>query len=353
MKTNKSLLIVIGLLIGFVAGLIVGMIFSNQRVDNNDATGTIGKVDKYRNVKITEADIELQNELLNDEKLRNAFTGYMNYEYAATVKFFDDVRFAIEQSGSLPDFLTENEKVVAQLEGYAKLLENCRLHLLDAVVTVNEMTTKDQIAMSAVLNKANNALIQIRQGNKVAFNFLSVVETFLQNGEIGTFPELEEAYSRIFNNLVTSSMVSNDRVAFEYLLSKNRLTTKNTSATLDNAALKGFVLNDSQKLSLCNLEKLNDYLNSENLSFLVRDIHNLGAIIFLNAEKLQSENIGSFGINIPIIASFDAEKLASFRNAEELGIIIPNIENLKFIITNIEKLNSNDLLSSELLRAFI
>ncbi|MDZ4204800.1 MAG: hypothetical protein U1C46_08295, partial [Bacteroidales bacterium] len=86
MRAKRNLLVIVGLLIGFSAGLIVGIMLANPGLSLREAAGTIGKIDKYRNVKITEADIELRNELLADEGLRKAFTSYLNYEYAANVK---------------------------------------------------------------------------------------------------------------------------------------------------------------------------------------------------------------------------------------------------------------------------
>ena len=62
MKTKKSIVVTAGLLIGFVIGLMVGITLTNPGLSLMEAAGTIGKVDQYRNVRVTEKDIELRNE---------------------------------------------------------------------------------------------------------------------------------------------------------------------------------------------------------------------------------------------------------------------------------------------------
>jgi hypothetical protein len=347
MKTNKNVLIVIGLLIGFVAGLIVGMYFLNPGLNPGDAAGTIGKVDKYRNVKITEADIELQNELLADEQLRQAFVNYMQYEYAAAVKMSEDIRFALSVSDETPAFQNRNQRMVESMIKYNSLLENARLYLFEAAMTVEDLDSKDKIAIGAVLNNANNALTQIRQGNVAVYDFLSAAENFFNEGERGSFPKLEDAYGRLFSNLLASSIITNNRMAFEYLISKNTKYDQTSTAKLNSEALQGIVFTDSQRLGLYNIENLGLIFNTEQLSNILGDVQNLGVIYLLDIENLGLSNVEALGIDFPIIAAYDTERLAAFLDVQNLGIVVYNMEELQSFIQNIEKLQDAQLFDVE------
>lgn len=346
MKSKRNLLIVLGLLFGFLAGIIVGIMLTNPGLSLKEAAGTIGKVDKYRNVKITEADIELQNELLADVELRQAFINYMKYEYAAGIKMAEDIRFGVSVANNTTEFLARNQKMIENLEQYAVLLDNSRLYLIQAALTVEEMDSKEKIALTSVVNNANNALIQIRQGNIAAYDFLTGAEHFLDEGERGTFPDLENAYLRIFNNLLASSVVSNNRMALEYLVSKNRAYDRTSATTLNSEALQSIVFLDADKLGLENVQQLGLFGNTEQLSNLLGDVQNLGMII-LNTETLGLSDAESLGIDFPIIAAYDAEKLASFGDAQNLGLIIFNTEELHSFLQNIEKLQDSQIFDVE------
>ncbi|NCC73173.1 MAG: hypothetical protein EOM06_07215 [Sphingobacteriia bacterium] len=344
MKTKKNFLLILGLIIGFAAGLIVGMIFNNPEINTGDAAGSIGKVDKYRNVKITEADIALKNELLADEKLRNAFVNYMDYEYSASVKLTEDIKFALSKANEVTEFSTDNQIVTKDLEKYLQLLENARAYLFEASFTVKKLDAENKIAMSTILNNANNAIAQIRQENTAVFNFMTAMEQFFDKSERGTYLEMEEAYSGLFGDMIATSVVSNDRVTFEYLLSKDKLFQNTSTRALNNEALQGWFLYDAEKMGIQDMENLNVIYNAEQLGVIVTDVESLGTLLFI----YDAENLGagfSLGTGFTNIAAYDAEKLESFRNINDLGAIA-DMQSLQIFVKNVQDLQASTLLDA-------
>ncbi|MDX9880997.1 MAG: hypothetical protein RBS73_02960, partial [Prolixibacteraceae bacterium] len=94
MKKSKNLFVIFGIIAALVAGFLIGISVEYPRLNNDELSGTIGKVSNYRNTKVTEADIELKNDLLADSVMRHSVKNFMNFYYVRALELGKNIDFA-------------------------------------------------------------------------------------------------------------------------------------------------------------------------------------------------------------------------------------------------------------------
>ena len=299
MKSKRIITIVISLVIGFCVGLISGLSLTNPGLSLREAAGTIGRVDQYRNVRITQQDIELRNELAEDMERRDAFISYLAYEYARNVRTVENVGIAVRSGEAVGGFRTANLQTMEQLNQYVEFLDNVRLRILEAMGTLQDLGERDRVAVHSVLKDAGNALAQNSLREGVLFDFLLGVERFFKTASPGQYPELASAHDWIFASLVSDNLVKGNRPALEHLLAKRPLGEEDLLGAWDAERLRSQLLADNEKLGFFDAEKLG--------RLPILDSEQLGRLPILDSEQL--------GI------LFDAEQLGLFYDAEQLGIL--------------------------------
>lgn len=295
MKTSKSVVALIGVLIGFVAGLIIGLFLTNPGMSLMEAAGTIGKVDKYRNVRITEEDIELRNELLATESVKESYKNYLLFEYFSNVKMVDDVQFSLQSIDKVPAFRSSCAQTISQMDEYATFLDNARLKILEAVGVIEGLNPGDKIAIRQVLGKAGNALAQTTYRNTVLFDYIDAVELFISENNEADYPDLIKSHDLLFNNLLASCLINDNRPMLKHLAEKDLLST-GEDLSMNREALLVIIPSDMEKLS-----------------FIIPDTEKLG--ICLDSEKL---SVCLAVEQLPF--SWDMEQLAAAQDSERLGV---------------------------------
>ena len=319
MKTHKTILVIFSLVIGFAIGLMVGLTLTNPGMSLREAAGTIGRVDQYRNVRVTEADIELRNELLADENMREAYRNYLAYEYAANIKMGDDLRFAISAGREHADFRTNSARTLDRMEEYAIFLDNARLRILEAIGTLSDLSDRDRVAIRTVLNSAGSAIAQTQVRNGVVFDFMTDVESFFKTHPKAEFPQLALAHDQLFANMLMHNIVNDNRPVLEHLLAKEVMDEDGEFAQLDAETLRMIILNDAG-----NLRDI-AFLNEALLDFVIMDIEALR----VNFRVQDAEHLRD-------LTRFDAEQLRHF------GIL--DAENLRRL-TTLDSEQLNDVMS--------
>ncbi len=318
MKTKRSLAIAIGVLFAFVAGILVGLALTNPGMSIFEAAGTIGKVDKYRNVKVTEHDIELRNNLLEDASLKEAYKNYLLYEYTANVKMADDIIFAIEAAGKAGGFRAANVQSLDRLEDYAYFLDNARLQILEAIATLNELGNKSQIAIQTVMNNAGNAMAQTTYRSNVLFDFITAVERFFESANKEEHPELATAHDLLFANLFIASIVNENTPALQYL-SGRELFTENESLALKDGVIQGVAALDAELLSV-------GFTDKESMLMLILSSDQMRVIYLVDGITLQgiidTDQSGSFRshgdfLDLLVVLSNDATGLQGVMQNKE------------------------------------
>jgi hypothetical protein len=313
MKSKQIVTILISVIIGFSIGLMSGLTLTNPGMSLAEAAGSIGRVDQYRNVRITQEDIELRNELLEDETRREAFLGYLAYEYARNVRMGENVRLAIRNGDAAGDFRSANSKTMERLHEYDEFLDNARMRILEAIGTLHDLDERDKVAVHAVLKDAGNALAQNALRDGVLFDFMTGVEHFFQTASPDAFPGLASAHDHVFASLLSDNIVKGNRPTLEHLLAKRLIGDEGQLGIWDAAQLQAQLLAD--------VEQLGYMVDAEQLGFWASE--QLGRLPLLNAEQLgaftDADQLGFYDAE-RLQGSWDSEKLG-FNDAEQLGLL--------------------------------
>ena len=317
MKKNKVKFIILGLLVGLIAGMMAGLALMNPGMSVWEAAGTIGRVDQYRNVRVTEADIELRNELLADENMHEAYRNYLAYEYAANIKMGDDLRFAVSAGREHDAFRTNSTRTLDQMAYYAIFLDNARLRILEAIGTLSDLSDRDRVAIHTVLNSAGSAIAQTQFRNGVVFDFMTDVESFFKTNPKTEFPQLALAHDKLFANMLMHNIVNDNRPVLEHLLAKELMDENGELAKLDMAALRSIVIKDSEHL------KQIAFMNEEIMNSFVRDIGELNSTYTLDFEQLKNAMA-----DIDRIDTFK-DRLDAFKDALRMDKVLHGSEMLR------------------------
>ena len=333
MKTTKTFTIIISLIIGLAIGLFLGILLTNPGMNLLDAAGTIGRVDQYRNVRITEADIELRNELLSDENMLEAYRSYLGFEYAANLRMVEDLHTALQAGRNIPEFLSANASTLERVERYAGFLENARLNILDAIGALNDLSGTSRVAVRSLLNNAGNVIVQSHSLSGPVFDFMLGVDSFLKQNPDGDYQDLANAHDQLLANLMMVNIINNNLPVLEHLSEKSLLAGDGELAQFDREMLRAKVLEDAGRLGS------GAYFDSEKLNVIVYDVERLSLV--LNRETLSG------------IVAFDKEQLSSgftlgsevlkgigFYDAEKLGAVYLDAEKLSVVLQGSEELNS-------------
>ena len=312
MKKKSIIQGIAGILLGLAVGFIIGITITNPGMSLGEAVGSIGRMDQYRNVRITEADIELRNEFLSDETLRETYIQYLTFEYSNNIQMADNVRYALEAARTAPDFRATNSATLKQLEDYTVFLDNVRLNILEALAVINDLSDRDKVAVRTILNNAGNAISQTITRSNPIFNYLRGIEAFFGDASQADFPQLVNAHDRLFTSLMAINLINDNRPVLDYLLAKGLMDEDSELAQLDMESLRRIVAFDSERLQY--------FVNSESLqNMITRDVMQM---MFWDGQVLQDMLRSGETLNIEALRShilFDAERLNVFWDGERLN----------------------------------
>ncbi|MCF8361502.1 MAG: hypothetical protein K9G70_02655 [Prolixibacteraceae bacterium] len=328
-KSNlqKLTFIVLSLIIGFVIGISVN--FPKTNTDN--LRGTIGKVNKHRNVNITDADIQLRSELIDDNQKREGYLNYYTFHYSTVTQLSALVDTAITTAVQNTDFAQGNPQVINSLKTYRKNIENPRAELLLAVLTLQNIDEVEEASISTILNMANMAVQRLTYNENAIANFTFAAQEYITKNRNADIDDLIAVHDNLSMLQFSKAVITKDKPMIKYY------------------------------------DKHEIFSDSENLSGMAASIETLKGIFFFDTELLKtgftdqsqlegSEKLYSTGaFSNEILGSsfppflFDAQKL---ENAEALmGKILFDIEKLGIHSNTVlgsqinGNLNSEELLS--------
>lgn len=316
MKRSKTMFIVLGIVAALIIGFIVGISVEYPRINLSTVTGTIGKVNNYRNTKATEADIELKNNLLADTVMLKSVRNFMNFYYVRSVEFGKNIDFAVTESNTNEAFKAASGKEIAALEGYGKFLNAARKNLLIASAACLSVEKTDPALLRSSIAQANNTVVQMNYRNSVVLNFISGLDAFIQGKGENTYPGLNKAHDLLIYNELGSSMILKDKVVLKFF-EKKKLYSKDVKSEA-GISMRENIQQDMEQLKAHDSEQLG-FLDSEQLgnfaTSFVGDIEKLGMIV-----------------------PFDAERLGTLLDAEKLEYVVPDAEKLGYVVPDTEKL---------------
>ncbi|MDD2328381.1 MAG: hypothetical protein PHZ13_08725 [bacterium] len=310
MRNNRKLMFGFALVAALIVGFIIGLFIEYPKIDNSQLSGTIGRVSNYRNTKATEADIELKNDLLTDTILQKNMSAYMSFYYSKSLEFAKTISFATEQAKAEEAFAAQHATQIDELEQYGAFLENSREDLLLASVVSQSVEESSPELLRNAIAQANNIIAQMNHRNSTVIAFIEELDAYLQKTGSDANEDLSRAHDLLVYNQITASLATSDKVMMKYF-DKKQLYAKDVQST--PVDVKSSMVKDLENLSM------------------FYDTEKLGGIGAFDAEKL--------GITT---GGFDAEKLASFWDVEQLGVIMFDAEQLGVFVADTEKLGFHD-----------
>ncbi len=358
-KKNGSLFILI-IVISLVVGFLTGTLVDFPKTDNVQLSGTIGRVQNYKNVKITEEDIELKNDLVSDTVMLNALSAWFNYYYVSAVSQGDKIRYALDQIEPLEPYKEYAGVVLSDVAGYRTFLENSRTDLLLAVAMVKDPGEIHPVLLRNTIVQANNVISRMSHRKQSVLDLIDNMGSYLEAQ--GTDPDgtLAGVHTVLTMDQLANAMALNDKMVIQYF-QKKKLFTDEIQGSF-GVDLKALVVEDLSRLnavydqSALNLLVI---LDKDNIgsSQIVSDAALIGSQFLLNETALQyfCSSMGELGyVNSSntlqnmqdlslggIMFIMDAAgELGGFYDKNKLGMVSDHqsLEGSRILITDVEKL---------------
>ncbi len=268
--------------------------------------GSIGKVDRYRNVKVTDDDIQLRNELVDDSVKRNLYEKYLLYNYYQSLKTTSDVEVVLKKVNETPEFLKTYYPYVTAIESFKQYLEPAREDILFALNMIISLDSNAKVPVIGYMNQAQNAIARIQNHQTILINLMNAITSFIDANPEGKYWALEDAHDIISLNMTQSAILNQNKPVLSYLEKKKLYNDQQGTKELvaDNQlrmdAINDMVINDIQTLGIYNseqlgtiiytdVEKLGVYFSVENLSAVMAGSQEALNLIILNVENLGIE----------------------------------------------------------------
>jgi len=377
MKTQKGVLTVLVVIVSLAAGFLIGILVDLPKTDNTELSGTISRVRNYKNVKITEEDIELKNQLTSDTLILKAISNYFNYYYVSAVSQGEKIRYTLDNVNPLKEFREFSGLVLTEFENYGTFLGNARKDLLLAAMVCNEPEDANPVMMRNTITQANNVISQMHYRKQTVLNFLENVEAFLEQNKDGSSQALADIHLVLTMDQLANAMALNDKMVIKYFEKKklfteeiqgsfstdlkgiitsdvNSLGTGFTDKTgienfpiIQDASLIGrqFILGDAALGSILDsMSELGYYVKNANTLANMQELSMGGIMIIMDAAgelgvMLNTNDLGGYVIitdqdNLGTV--WDAQKLGSVLDAQKLGFF--NMTQLNDIFFNASEL---------------
>lgn len=310
-----------------VAGLLIGIALFSARNGSDLLSGSIGKVDRYRNVQVTDEDILLRNELAEDTTKRNQYEKYLTFYYYQSVKTANDVDKVLLLTSSVPEFSSVNEMYTGRLQKAGSSIERSRLDILNALNMLLLIDEQPNVPVIDFLNKANNGVSRLKSYDELLLDFMNTISIFIEAHHGGDFPALQDAHDILALNVIHSAILTQNKPVLSYLDKKKLMNDKEGVKELIGSVTLGYASDQV----LQDIESLNTIGSSQNLGFIVQS-QELQAVInsaidhlnltysFINSQEqlgifsqfnseainsavIESQQIQSFGSVISYIGS--------------------------------------------------
>ena len=213
-------------LLTFVGGLLVGSMIDMPLFEKEKLSGSIGKVDRYRNVKVTEDDILLRNELVEDTAKRRQYEKYLLFYYYKSLKISFDVDEVLKKTTETENFTKTYYPYMNALESFKTFLVPAREDILFALSTVASLDENSNVPVIGYLNQAQNAIARIKNNETVLLNLMNAIVTFKESNPEGKYEALDDAHDIISLNLLQSAILTQNKPMLSYLDKKKLLNDK-------------------------------------------------------------------------------------------------------------------------------
>ncbi|MFA6325726.1 MAG: hypothetical protein WCX21_01080 [Bacteroidales bacterium] len=325
MKKRNGLLLTLAVIASLAIGFLIGIMVDIPKTDNTQVAGTIGKIQNYKNVKITEQDIQLKNELMADSVLLKAIGNYFNYYYVSAVSQGDRIKYALKELDPEQEFKAFSGMTLTEFAGYGTFLENARKDLMLAIALCKFPNDVHPVLLRNAITQANNVIAQMNYRKQAVLNLIDNLDTFIGQKGKDVPVVLANVHAVLSCDQIINAVALNDKVVLKYFDRKKLYTTEIKASSLadmqgSSSVLQGYIIHDAAILkdqmigssSSLGIDPIQ--LDQENLGFLIEDAALIGTQFLLDAGNLQGFIGSASELGYFVVGSV-------FQNLENLGII--------------------------------
>ncbi len=325
MKKRNGLLLTLAVIASLAIGFLIGIMVDIPKTDNTQVAGTIGKIQNYKNVKITEQDIQLKNELMADSVLLKAIGNYFNYYYVSAVSQGDRIKYALKELDPEQEFKAFSGMTLTEFAGYGTFLENARKDLMLAIALCKFPNDVHPVLLRNAITQANNVIAQMNYRKQAVLNLIDNLDTFIGQKSKDVPVVLANVHAVLSCDQIINAVALNDKVVLKYFDRKKLYTTEIKASSLadmqgSSSVLQGYIIHDAAILkdqifgssSSLGIDPIQ--LDQENLGFLIEDAALIGTQFLLDAGNLQGFIGSASELGYFVVGSV-------FQNLENLGII--------------------------------
>jgi hypothetical protein len=303
-------------------GVLMGLFIDLPKTKNDELTGSIGKVDRFRNVQITEDDIMLRNELVEDTAKRTQYEKYLLFNYYQALKTSSDVERVLAIATEEIDFEKVYYPYSNALTNFKTYLESARVDILSALNLILTIDQNQDVPVVDYLNKAQNAIARIRNHDAVLMNYMNAMATYIESNPESYLNDLNDAHDILALNVMHSAVLTQNKPVLSYLEKKKLLNDKEgMKEVVAEAQLKSY-LNDHFIMDVESLNALRSgFTNAESLQ----------GIVFTNMENLQSAVLNNIEALNSVLNSSVLNSISELGSQQFLQVMNRNSENLQGI----------------------
>lgn len=379
MKTRTKALIIVSILAALCIGFLIGISVNSSSPDRSNIAGSFGKVEKHRNIQMTEKDVLLRSELLSDSvQLKNMLQGLVFFTlFTEEVSHHIDSCVNVFQTHGMGADEAE-ANLLKDLSQYSEFIKNNNQTLQVTITMLNGFYTGESVDQSLDVEKnlrdfgsyvnRLSAMDSVLTASIVNFDDFMLQTDFQESkGEIAKLKSIRDQLlangiqlSGLLNDkdlaavLLGYALESQEKFALlsEQQISAYRAGSRENLQSSSDLGLLASLLNSSTQVSanfnLSNTGDLGVFYNSSQMQFFLFDRKNLNALESLdpglqNAYKalaflgsgtlnvvmsnysiqniLQSQSLGS--LSVSKLALLSQENMnAVFQSAGSLGSLL-------------------------------
>jgi len=269
MKKNAKLQTIIIAAAALMVGFLSGFYMDNLPPDGDDLAGTIGKVDRYRNVQVTENDIQLRNELVGDTAKLLQYKKYLTYFYLQAELTQKDIEAVLDKTKNEGDFSQKNQQAILNLQAYNEYLKTARTDIMSALKTIAELNASEDIPVIVYLNLAQNAIARIQSNETMLIYYMSAIEDYVAANKETDYPELADAHDLLALHTIEAAMMMDNKPVLKYLDKKELMNDAeglkifriSSAVSLSSDHMNSAIAMDSERLK-CDAETLKAVIGS-------------------------------------------------------------------------------------------
>jgi hypothetical protein len=249
MKSTGKLFVVFGIIFGLIIGFFIGIAFNLQKVDKSEVSGTIAKINNYKNIQEGEIQMDLKSELLSDTVKLQSMQKYFYYYYATTAKMEGDVRFAINEANAIIPFRNLYNFEITALATYCKSLSSARTDLLLALRGCLSPEKTDPLLFGELLNQANSSIARLNFRNRAVLNFMDILASYTLANKSLNLQGLNRARNLLTNNELNTAFHTSDKILMNASDQRQYLTDDKNREPIDSIGRISSVKHDLEKLA--------------------------------------------------------------------------------------------------------